>query len=85
MEKSRSAISAPRDGRNGGRTTGHQHSAGVPGVRGQRDLLSLQPKAEGRERGDRRSSGRADRCTKDLGIWPVFPAFTQREGASLEP
>ena len=34
-KKSRSAISAPRDGRNGGGTTGCQHCAGVPGLRGQ--------------------------------------------------
>jgi hypothetical protein len=37
-----------------------QHCAGLPGLWGQRDLLSLQPKAQGRERGDRRSADGAD-------------------------
>ena len=48
-EKSDAAISTPRDGREGGGATRGQHCAGVPGLRGQRDLLSLQPEAEGRE------------------------------------
>ncbi len=84
MEKSNGAISAPRDGRNGGGTTGRQHRSSMQGLWCQRDLLSLQPKAEGRERGDRRSADRADGCAQDLGVWPVFPAFAQREGAPGE-
>ena len=85
LEKSRSAISALGDGRNGGGTTGRQHCAGVLGLRGKRDLLSVQPKAEGRERGDRRSADRADRRAQDMGFWPVFPASAERQRSPVEP
>ena len=46
LEKSRSAISTPRDGRDCGGATRGQHCAGLPGLRGQRDLLSLRPEVE---------------------------------------
>lgn len=47
--KNSAAISTPRDGRESGGAPQGQHCAGLPGLRGQRDLLSLQPEAEGRE------------------------------------
>ena len=49
MEKSRSAISTPRDGRNGGGATKGQHCPGLPDFRGQRDLLPLRPEVARRE------------------------------------
>ena len=45
-EKSDAAISTPRDGRERGGATRGQHCVGLPGFRGERDLLSLQPEAE---------------------------------------
>ena len=78
-------VDRPSQRREMGGTTGRQHRAGVPGFRGQRDLLSLRPEAEGRERGDRRSADGACGCTKDLGFWPLFPASAQRQGPSVEP
>jgi putative transposase len=47
LGKSRSAISTPRDGRERGGASKGRHCAGLPDLRGQRDLLSLQPEAEG--------------------------------------
>ena len=52
LEKSNRAVSTPRDGRASCGAPQGQHSAGLPGLWCQRDVLSLQPKAEGRERGD---------------------------------
>ncbi|GEM95167.1 hypothetical protein RSP03_42340 [Cereibacter sphaeroides] len=45
LEKSDAASSAPGLGREGGGDEGDQHCAGLPGVRGQRDLFPLQPEA----------------------------------------
>ena len=59
-KKIRSAISATGDGRNSGGATRDQHRYGLPDLRGQRDVLSLQPVLERRERRDRRSAGWAD-------------------------
>ena len=59
-KKSRSAISTPRDGRNGGGATNGQHCAGLPDFWGQRDLLSLRPEVARPERADRRPAGRID-------------------------
>lgn len=61
LGKNDTAISTPRDGRQSSGAPQGQHCAGLPGLWCQRDLLSLLPKAEGRERRNRRSSGRADR------------------------
>jgi putative transposase len=58
LGKSDRAISTPRDGRECGCATWGGHCAGLPGLLGQRDLLSLWPEVAGRERGDRRSAGR---------------------------
>ena len=80
LGKNGSAISTPRDGRESGGAARCQHCAGLQGLCGQRDLLSLQPEAEERERGDCRSARRADRCPQNLGLWPLFPAPAQREG-----
>jgi putative transposase len=49
LGKSRSAISATGDGRNSGGATRDQHRYGLPDLRGQRDVLSLQPASECRE------------------------------------
>ncbi|WER08587.1 transposase [Rhodobacter capsulatus] len=49
LGKSDRAISTPRDGRESGGAPQGQHCAGLQDLRGQRDLLSLQPEAEGRE------------------------------------
>ena len=49
LEKSSWAISPLRDGQNGGGTTRGQHCFGVQGLRGQRDLLPVQPKVARRE------------------------------------
>ena len=49
LGKSSWAISTLRDGQNGGGTARGQHCFGVQGLWGQRDLLSLQPKAARRE------------------------------------
>ncbi len=43
------AISTPRDGRSRGATARCPHCAGLPGLWGQRDVLSLWPKVTGRE------------------------------------
>jgi len=43
LGKNRSAISTPRDGRESGGAPQGQHRIGLPGLWGQRDLLSLQP------------------------------------------
>jgi putative transposase len=43
QKKSSWAVSTPRDGRECGGATRFKHRAGLPGLRSQRDLLSLQP------------------------------------------
>jgi putative transposase len=45
LGKSDAASSTPGVGREGGGEEGSQHCAGLPDVRRQRDLLSLQPEA----------------------------------------
>ena len=72
--------STPRDGRECSGTTRGKRCLGLPGLRGQRDLLSLWPEVTCREashcgplvraqwRRDRRSAGRADGRQKDLGV-----------------
>jgi putative transposase len=84
-KKSNSAVSTPRDGRECGGAKGSERCAGLPCLWGERDLLSLWPEAEGRERGDRRSAGWADRCPQDVGFWSVFPSSAQRQRAPMEP
>jgi putative transposase len=49
LEKSDWAISTPRDGRDCGGTTRCKHRLGLPGLWGERDLLSLWPEAACRE------------------------------------
>ena len=43
LGKNDTASSAPRVGRESGGDEGRQHSAGLSGIRNQRDLLSIQP------------------------------------------
>lgn len=55
LGKSDAASSTPRVGRESSGGEGGQHRAGLPGLRGQRDLISLQPEALCRERSHRGS------------------------------
>ena len=43
LGKNSSAISTPRDGRDGGGKAGCEHCAGMPDVWGEREVLSLHP------------------------------------------
>ena len=76
--------STPRGGRECGGATWGKHCSGLPDLWGQRDVLSLWPEAACRERRDRRSAVGPEGHPQDLGVRSVFPAFAQREGASVD-
>lgn len=72
LGKNDATVSKPGDGRESNGVARGQHCAGLPHLRGQRDLLSLQRQAERRERADRRSADRADAGKEELGFGLCF-------------
>jgi hypothetical protein len=82
LEKSVKAVSSTRDGHECSLAAGHQYRTCLSYLPNQRDLLSLQPRAERRERGDRRLAGTVDREQAHVGLWPVLFVSAQRAGLS---
>ena len=69
----------------GGRGTRADRSAGLRGVRAERERLPLPAATEHREPADSRLAGPADGQPPELWVWSVLPVSAQREGFPLEP